>query len=57
MSVKTCWVCLDLSLSIIVFDEGVPLGSVRIKTKCVSQTVLVLLLAVPATGNGIFQLC
>lgn len=32
MSVKTWWACLDLSLSIIVFDECVPLGSARIQT-------------------------
>lgn len=32
MSVKTWWACLDLSLSIIVFDECVSSGSVRIQT-------------------------
>ena len=32
ISVKTWWACLDLCLSIILFDECVPLGSVRIQT-------------------------
>lgn len=32
MSVKTWWACLDLSLSVIVFDECMPLGSARIQT-------------------------